>query len=109
VLQQDAVAATMTGMVLVYRRPVDAVRLSVEPRLAGWDRADQPSQVRLADFLAHVDAVARPLMAVLNDRVVAELTIGLPDAVPLINEGRDLDNYLFPVAQRLGPQRAGRR
>jgi hypothetical protein len=95
----------MTGMVLMYRRPADAVRLSVEPRLASWDRTGHPSQVRLTDFLTHVNAVARPVMAVLDGRVAAELTVGLPDAVPLINGGRDLDNYLFPVAQRLGPQR----
>jgi len=95
----------MTGMVLMYRRPAGAVQLSVEPRLASWDRAGHPSQVRLTGFLAHVDAVARPVMAVLDGRVAAELTVGLPDAVPLINGGRDLDNYLFPVAQRLGPQR----
>ena len=61
--------------------------------------------MRLTDFLTHVDAVARPVMAVLDGRVAAVLTVGLPDAVPLINGGRDLDNYLFPVAQRLGPQR----
>jgi hypothetical protein len=97
--------ATMTGMVLMYRRPADAVQLSIEPRLASWDRAGHPSQVRLADFLAHVDAVARPVMALLDGRVAAELTVGLPDALPLINGGRDLDNYLFPVVQRLGRQR----
>jgi len=26
--------------------------------------------------------------------------------VPLTVGGRDLDNYLFPIAQRLGPRRA---
>jgi hypothetical protein len=31
-----------------------------------------------------------------------ELTIGLPDDVPLASGGRDLDNYLLPVAQRIG-------
>jgi hypothetical protein len=44
------IPATMTGMV-VYRRPVGAVRLSVQPRLASWDRACHPSQVALAGFL----------------------------------------------------------
>ena len=57
----------------MYRRPeADAVRLSVEPRLASWDRTGHPGQVRLTDFLTHVDAVARPVMAVLDGRVAVE-------------------------------------
>src|SRR6185437_10669198 len=32
--------------------------------------------------------------------------VGLLDRVPLTAGDRDLDNYLFPVAQRLGPRRA---
>jgi hypothetical protein len=32
--------------------------------------------------------------------------VGLLDQVPLTVGGRDLDNYLFPIAQRLGPRRA---
>lgn len=34
-----------------------------------------------------------------------ELIVGLPDDVPLTVGGRDLDNYLNPVARRLGPPR----
>lgn len=34
-----------------------------------------------------------------------ELLIGLPAHLPLAGGGRDLDNYLFPLAQRLGPAR----
>ena len=33
-------------------------------------------------------------------------TVGLLDQVPQTEAGRDLDNYLFPIAQRLGPRRA---
>jgi hypothetical protein len=97
--------ATMTGMVMVYRQAVNAVRLSVEPRLASWDRAGHPSQVGLASFLAHVDALAAPAMTAVRGRVAVDLTVGLPDTVSLIDGGRDLDNYLLPVARQLGPDR----
>ncbi len=96
---------TMSGMVSMYRYPADAVRLSVEPQLASWDRAGHPSQVRLAGFLAHVDAVVAQALAAASGRVAVELTVGLPGTVSLIDGGRDLDNYLFPVARRLGPAR----
>jgi hypothetical protein len=92
-------------MAMVYRRPAGAVRLSVEPQLASWDRAGHPSQVKLAGFLAHMDAVSGPVLATVGGLVAAELIIGFRDDVPLIGGGRDLDNYLFPVAQRLGPER----
>jgi hypothetical protein len=61
--------------------------------------------VRLAGFLAHVDAVVAPELAAASGRVAVELTVGLPGTVSLIDGGRDLDNYLFPVARRLGPER----
>jgi hypothetical protein len=37
--------------------------------------------------------------------LAVELTIGLPSELSLTGGGRDLDNYLFPLAQRLGPTR----
>jgi hypothetical protein len=96
---------TMTDMAVVYRRPVGAVRLSVEPQLASWDRAGHPSQVKLGGFLAHVDAVAGRMLATVSGPVAAKLIIVFRGDVSLIGGGRDLDNYLFPVAQRLGPER----
>jgi hypothetical protein len=95
----------MARMAMVYRRPVGVLRHSVKPQLASWDRAGHPSQVKLARFLAHVDAIAGPVLAGVSGRVAVELIVGLPDGVSLIDGGHDLDNYLFPVAQRLGPQR----
>jgi hypothetical protein len=95
----------MTHMAMLYRRPVGAMRQSVKPQLASWDRAGHPSQVKLARFLAHVDAIARPVLATVSGPVAAELIVGFGDGVSLIDGGHDLDNYLFPVAQRLGPQR----
>jgi hypothetical protein len=54
---------TMTGMAMAYRRPAGVMRQSVRPQLASWDRAGHPGQVRLARFLAHVDAIAGPVLA----------------------------------------------
>jgi hypothetical protein len=96
---------TMTHVAMVYRRPVGVMRQSVKPQLASWDQAGHPSQVKLARFLAHVDAIAGPVLATVGGRVAAELIVGFSDGVSLIDGGHDLDNYLFPVAQRLGPAR----
>lgn len=95
----------MTDMAMVYRRPVGVMRQSVKPQLASRDRAGHPSQVKLARFLAHVDAIAGPVLATARGRVAAELIVGFSDGACLIDGGHDLDNYLFPVAQRLGPER----
>jgi hypothetical protein len=55
-------------MAMVYRRPVGVMRQSVKPQLASWDRAGHPSQVKLARFLAHVDAIAGPVLATARSR-----------------------------------------
>jgi len=81
------------------------MRQSVKPQLASWDRAGHPSQVRLGRFLAHVDVITGPVLASVSGRVAAELIVGFSDDVSLIDGGHDLDNYLLPVAQRLGPER----
>jgi hypothetical protein len=81
------------------------MRHSVTPQLASWERAGHPSRVKLGRFLAHVDAIAGPVLARVSGRVAAELIVGFSDGVSLTDGGHDLDNYLFPVAQRLGPQR----
>src|SRR5215472_3748560 len=96
---------TMTDMATMYRRPVGAMRHSVKPQLASWDRTAHPSQVKLRRFLAHVDAIADPVLATVGGRIAAELIVGFSDGVSLTDGGHDLDNYLFPVAQRLGPER----
>jgi hypothetical protein len=92
-------------MAMVYRRPVGVMRHSVKPQLASWDRAGHPSQVKLRRFLAQVDAIGGPVLATVDGRVAVELIVGFSDGLSLIDGGHDLDNYLFPVAQRLGPAR----
>jgi hypothetical protein len=94
---------TMADMAMVYRRPAGVMRQSVKPQLASWERAGHPSQVKLARFLAHVDVIAGPVLARVRGRVAAELIVGFSDGACLTDGGHDLDNYLYPVAQRLGP------
>ena len=95
----------MTHMATVYRRPAGVMRHSVKPQLASRERAAHPSQVKLARFLAHVDAIAGPVLATVRGRVAAELIVGFSDGLSLTDGGHDLDSYLFPVVQRLGPER----
>lgn len=90
---------------MLYCRPAGAVQLTVEPQLASWDRAGSPGQVRLGNFLSHAEATAAPMLVAESGRLTVELLVGLPDHLPLTSGGRDLDNYLFPLAQRLGPAR----
>jgi hypothetical protein len=92
-------------MARVYRRQAGVPRHSVKPQLASRERAGHPSQVKLARFLADVDAITGPVLARVSGRVAAELIVGFGDGVLLTDGGHDLRNYLFPVAARLGPQR----
>ena len=92
-------------MAVVYRLPAGVMRHSVKPQLASGERAGHPSQVKLGRFLAHVDAIAGPVLAGVSGRVAAELIVGFSDGVSLTARGHALGEYLFPVAQRLGPQR----
>ena len=92
-------------MTVLYCRPARPIRLSVEPQLASWDRAGGTGQIKLGHFLDHAEAMAAPTMAAADGLLAVELTVGLPDKLSLTGGGRDLDNYLFPLAQRLGPAR----
>ena len=92
-------------MTTLYCRPTHRVAVGVEPQLASWDIAGSPGQVRLGEFLDHAQAAAAPILAAVDGLLAVELNVGLRDELPLTGGGRDLDNYLFPLAQRLGPAR----
>ena len=96
----------MTHMAMVYLRPVGVMRQSVKPQLASWDRAGHPSQVKLARFLAHVDAIAGPVLATASGRVAAELIVGFSDRVSLIDDraGPQLGQPLEAAHRRLRPR-----
>jgi hypothetical protein len=89
-----------------------AIPLRMQPRLASWNRRDDPDQLRLTGYLDHVEALLRPFMSGLapadldNPGLGFGLTVGLPPEMSLTEQGRrDLDNYLHPVVQRLGHAR----
>jgi len=82
-----------------YGRPRDISNLQqVKPRLASWDAADHPDQLRLQAYLDDAEA----LLA--HSRVegpwTLRLDVGLPTARDLL-DGADLDNYAFPLASRI--------
>jgi hypothetical protein len=92
-------------MTTLYCRPAHRIALTVKPQLASWDFAGSPGQVRLGDFLDHAEAAAAPMIAAVDGRLAVELSVGLRGELALTSGGRDLDNYLSPLAQRLGPAR----
>lgn len=73
------------------------------PRLASWDKKDDPSQVRLRRWLGE----AREAVGAALDHpgpLFLTLEVGLPDGVPLLRH-HDLENYLTPLVAALGPDR----
>lgn len=88
-----------------YERPAGKVlQLSAAPRLASWDAAVHPTQIALKDYLRSVsELVDAPSLP--ESGLALMLSVGLEAGVNPIGGGRDLDNYLFPLAQHLGSQR----
>ncbi|GAA3284103.1 hypothetical protein Dvina_01855 [Dactylosporangium vinaceum] len=86
---------------MLYRRPFTPVGVDIEPELASWDKSGSPGQHRLATWLQEVDRIAARVPPVPGPVAVA-LDVALPPATPLGSGGRDLDNFLLPVVQRLG-------
>lgn len=86
-----------------YLPHTELVELTAPPRLASWDAAAHPAQRALShaldqaerDLVEHLDAPAPWAL---------ELVVGLPATTPLLVH-HDLDNYLLPLAARLGGHR----
>jgi hypothetical protein len=92
----------------VYDEPPahNEIPLSVQPRLESWDATGSPSQLALAGYLDHLEAVLKQPASLLDkDPLVLKLSVGLPTTTDLTGGGRDLDNYVFPVIRRLGAAR----
>jgi hypothetical protein len=83
-----------------YARPDgDTQELRFAPRLASWEKADHPDQVRLR---AYLDDTEDLLAASRVDGPWAlRLDVGRPAGRSLL-EMADLDNYAYPLAKRLG-------
>lgn len=72
------------------------------PVLESWNASGHADQLRLSAFLDHVEA---SVTGIPKSHAVLELHVGLPVSRSLTSGGGDLDNYLFPIARRLGPAR----
>ncbi|MBB4930384.1 hypothetical protein F4561_001204 [Lipingzhangella halophila] len=79
---------------------VEGVPLRLRPRLASWERGGHPDQVRLEEYLVHVQDILRTGLEQTPDPLALWLDVGLPRSVALL-EHHDLDNYLFPLVSRL--------
>lgn len=75
-----------------------AHQLGVAPRLASWDKADHPDQVRLRTYLDHSEALLAGSR--IDGQWALRLDVGLPATRDLL-DAADLDNYAFPLAYRL--------
>lgn len=82
-----------------YARPEgEGLALRKAPRLASWNKASDPDQVRLREYL---DDTAELLeTAAVAGSWTLVLDVGLPAGRDLIDMA-DLDNYAFPLATRL--------
>lgn len=76
------------------------IDLELAPRLESWNRYDDPDQVALREFVAHVRERIDPFLAAASGPLAFRLDVGLPDHIDPLWE-RDLDNYLFPIAREL--------
>ena len=82
--------------------------LLMQPRLESWDAKTHPSQIKLQAYLDHLLETCRePLEACADTAIAVKLCIALPEGISLIEGGRDLDNYLFPVVRAIGVGRVG--
>lgn len=79
------------------------IALELPPRLESWNRYDDPEQVSLREFVAHVRQRIAPTLDSTDGRFAFRLDVGLPDRIDPLWE-RDLDNYLFPIARDLSPR-----
>lgn len=87
-----------------YARPDGkGVTLTSMPRLASWNKADHPDQIRLRAYLEDTTALLAPHM-VNSGPWALVLDVGLPAGRDLLAMA-DLDNYAFPLAARLGNER----
>lgn len=76
----------------------DALQLRVAPRLAAWDAADHPDQVRLREYLEDTEDLLAA--SKVHGPWTLRLDVGRPADRDLLDQA-DLDNYAYPLAKRL--------
>ena len=83
-----------------YARPAgEGLTLRKSPRLASWNKATDPDQVRLRDSLEDAAELLAPAMVRTGPWTLV-LDVGLPPGRDLVDMA-DLDNYIYPLATRL--------
>ena len=83
----------------------DREQLRLTPRLECWNKADDPDQMRLQEYLRDTQSLLAGSR--INDGPWAlRLDVGLPTGRNLIDMA-DLDNYLHPLARSLSDYRLG--
>lgn len=93
-------------MGIIFSRPAARPRvLPVAPVLESWEKAGHPDQQRLRAYLDQIEALLGSSISATDGHLALELTVGLPPGRALDSGGRDLDNYLLPIARRIGPKR----
>jgi hypothetical protein len=78
--------------------------ITVTPRLASWDKTGSKSQIELSSYLDHVAELLGPVTDG-TEELSLDLCVGFAAGLSLTSGGRDLDNYLYPIAHRLGSKR----
>ena len=82
-----------------YARPEgEGLTLRKVPRLASWNKATDPDQVRLREYLEDTAELLAPAMV--SGPWALRLDVGLTTGRDLIDMA-DLDNYAFPLATHL--------
>jgi hypothetical protein len=82
-----------------YARPEGvSQQLRVAPRLASWEKADHPDQVRLRAYLDDTEELLADSW--IDGPWALRLDVGLPTGRNLLDMA-DLDNYAHPLAYRL--------
>jgi hypothetical protein len=66
---------------------------------------DHPDQRRLRAYLDNVIALIGVDAVPIGDPLAVELVVGLPSTAAPDAGGRDLDNYMLPIARRIGAGR----
>ncbi|WP_199203364.1 hypothetical protein [Mycobacterium sp. shizuoka-1] len=82
-----------------YARPQnEPLALRVAPRLASWNKTDDPDQVRLRAYLADTEALLAESRT--DGEWALRLDVGLPADRDLLGMS-DLDNFAYPLAYHL--------
>ena len=109
-------AAPQGGAAMPGSWPMDAAfakpsspprELPVPPQFASWDHNDHPRQKRLRQYLEVADERLRPHYQRLTGPLALRLDVGLPRDHDLLDQ-RDLDNFLYPLAQQISGNIRGR-